>query len=473
MQVNPIRDQILALVPEGVPENELADRIGAVASILQDHPEMSRDREVYQRLIQLTDGSQIDAVNWFRSNLIFNHAELGGTVVFVPSPSLVEESHMGNALAELSLQATRLFEETGELLITEEAMRGMGEKAFWDFIEREEVQTLSISLADGTSIVYDKGFVPGLLENRPPLSELTEEVTLRFVDGGHIDKKARLRLCGEFFNRQFDTKVGDAASKKIVFPRQQDGAYLSSSGLHAILRAISEQDELIDARDFLQFTPLQSKVPELPAGVHGQADWNQFWGDVGEVPAPPQALLDALEASCPFSDKKSGLKMRDTHFVTWVPPTINGKPLTVNLIEEIANSDKFGDKKIGYSCIYDKIRTDSTVNKPLDKGYWLARAKVQMGGTTYADQKSHLPGGYEFPTVREAIVTEFMHRVTSSKEEKPLLAETDPVRYTRCDEVVDYRCAVGALARAGLDVDFHYDDDTYAYVGVSPVRKFF
>lgn len=82
----------------------------------------------------------------------------------------------------------------------------------------------------------------------------------------------------------------------------------------------------------------------LPEGVHGRRDWKLRGAEVGDVPPLSNELLEALDEDCPFNN--DGTKTRDTHMVLWMTPKLNGKPITVLNLMEMARSDDFGDNKM-------------------------------------------------------------------------------------------------------------------------------
>ena len=192
------------------------------------------------------------------------------------------------------------------------------------------------------------------------------------------------------------------------------------------------------------------------------------------MPPPPKELLEALKGACPITGKD--FKMIDTHVILWMPPTLNGEPMTVNSLEKMATADAFGENKMPYEFCYEPIRDDAAINQPLEGGYWLALYKKPVAaGESYADQQKFITDncpGYEVPKVREVIAASVMQYGCSGDKKERILDREHAVWYSRCEEQIEFfRVIVGALSSSGLFVRCRYTD--YVNVGVCPVRKFF
>ena len=64
----------------------------------------------------------------------------------------------------------------------------------------------------------------------------------------------------------------------------------------------------------------------------GKTDWLRYFGDVGEVPALPEKVKAILSLPCPFWP---GKKIGETHMLTLIPKQVDGKPLTLDLLEKL------------------------------------------------------------------------------------------------------------------------------------------
>ena len=79
--------------------------------------------------------------------------------------------------------------------------------------------------------------------------------------------------------------------------------------------------------------------------------WKEYYNiDIGEEPELPLELFKILQESCPFwghyKNKKSGefLRVSDTHLLVLIPKTVNGKPLTLKLLDELIRNPIKGKK---------------------------------------------------------------------------------------------------------------------------------
>ena len=360
-------------------------------------------------------------------------------------------------------------EATKTKTISEGKLEGMHKETFWDSIEAQEAEKLVIICKDGKSVTYEKGFFNRLLENKPELADLTQFVTIEFGDGSEQEEsKAKLCMCGAVIENMF----GDIEIPNILLTE------LSQEDFQGVMHAVENEELVINsysdgvrrAMDYLDFHP--AGVPE---GVHGKKDWNARGVDVGQVPPLPKELLEALNQPCPIA--KDGTKMIDTHVILWMPPTLNGEPITVNTLEKMATADAFGDNKMPYEYCYVLIPGDAAINQPLEGGYWLALYKKPVAaGESFVNQKEYITNncpGYEMPKVREVIAASAMQYGCSGDKQERILAREIDVSYSRCEEQIEsFRVIVGRLASLGLFVEL-CDCAGYSRVGVCPVRKFF
>lgn len=381
-----------------------------------------------------------------------------GRPVHVAIPAVISEGYDAN---------------TGAETISEAKLEGMHKETLWDSMEQQATKQLVIACKDGKTVTYEKGFFNRLLESKPVLADLTQFCTIEFSDGTELQEaKAKLLMCGDIFGTLLNGNTVEHETNLVSLP------LIPQNDFQVILQAI--ENEVVDistysedvrlAMDFLMFHPT-----ELPEGVHGKKDWNARGVDVGHVPPPPKALLEALNEPCPIA--KDGSKMIDTHVILWMPSTLNGEPIDVNNLEKMAQSDAFGENKMGYDFIYDPIRTDAAINQSLEGGYWLALYKKPVaGGQSFSDQKKYIADncpGYEVPKTREVIACSFMQYGCSGDKKERILARENAVCYSRCEEEIEgYQVDVGSLDSSGLDVHYSCYDD-YVYMGVCPVRKFF
>jgi hypothetical protein len=140
-------------------DQELISRIGGVSQILQEHPELKNDREVYGSLLSATKNSADKKIIQFRRSLIVGHC--------LP-----------------------IDNKTEKLTITEDELNQLTTDELWTYIEKQCIKSLVISLGEGKSVIYDKGFLKRLLQNKPQIEDLIEMHSLQFENGSMPIPKA-------------------------------------------------------------------------------------------------------------------------------------------------------------------------------------------------------------------------------------------------------------------------------------------
>jgi hypothetical protein len=427
-------------------DQELISRIGGVSQILQEHPELKNDREIYGSLLSATKNSADKKIIQFRRRLIVDHC--------LP-----------------------IDNKTKKLTITEDELNQLSTDELWTYIEKQCIKSLVISLSEGKSVIYDKGFLKRLLQNKPQIEDLKEMHTLQFENGIMTIPKAKLSLCGEYFENAFDSKMRENTNK--VFPFVN----MSHEAFEEILHAIeTEEYDFSKSSEEFKVTAeyFQFYVEfEFPEEIFAKEVLEKHLGNVGEVPLPPKELLEAMEASCPFT-KDANLKTKDTHIITWVPQKVNNDKLSPNRLEAFFNSDKSGANKIGFDRNFSYF-PEGVADQEAEGGYWLMMLKKPLGATKnmlYEFAEHHVQQNYknyDTPTVKDATLCVLLNYVSSGEKKERILAVENPLRYTWCKENGKHRSevwymVVGALAPSGLVVNSYYraDDD----VGVCPVRKF-
>ncbi|MFV0340286.1 MAG: hypothetical protein ACK5MA_06645 [Parachlamydiaceae bacterium] len=354
--------------------------------------------------------------------------------------------------------------------ISEDKLRGMHKETFWDSLEVQGAKKLVIVCKEGKKVTYEKGFFTRLLENKPELADLTQFFKVEFSDGSEeMETKAKLCMCGKTLENIF----GDIQFENVPLPIP----LVSPEDFQGVLHAIENEAEVIStypkevqhAMNYFDFHP--AGVPE---GVHGKRDWNARGVDVGEVPPLPKELSEALNKPCPIA--KDGSKMIDTHVILWMPPTLNGEPISVNTLERMAQADAFGENEIGYEVCESGYRTNAVINQPLERGYWLALYKKPVAESEHFEEivkyiKENCPG-YEMPKVREVIASCVMQYGCSGDQKERILARENDACYCICEEPLEpVSVWVGSFAPSGLKIDFCLEG--YDIVGVCPVKRFY
>ena len=219
-----------------------------------------------------------------------------------------------------------------------------------------------------------------------------------------------------------------------------------------------------------------SNVPadSLRTRAFGEAEWKQYFGDVGSAPDLPSDMAAILDGPCPFWPNE---KVGDTHLLVLIPATVDGVPFTLNLLGELVQRPKNGGHRTEYSCYNRRITAQIGEESP-PRSYWLLMTHDVLPGSqnkAYTAQKElvagYASGGsvpYELPSVLEVATAILMHH---AREGERLFGD-DPWTYTRCQEMVDssYPAVVGGFEFSGLDVNYDvFVDDSN---GAACCRKF-
>ncbi len=193
--------------------------------------------------------------------------------------------------------------------------------------------------------------------------------------------------------------------------------------------------------------------PSVPTMAFGKAKWGEYFGDVGEEPPLPDNIEAILNSPCPFWPSK---KVRNTHMLTLIPATIDGKPLTLNLLGELIQNPKTGYKT--QYRYYGKSLKNEFGDKFVSSPYWVlmtryvipdSRIKLHMEHKrlvrSYAMATSR---PYALPKVLEAATCILMEYVRSGNR----LYNDNPETWTRCQEEDESTCAadIGKFGASGL-----------------------
>ena len=207
----------------------------------------------------------------------------------------------------------------------------------------------------------------------------------------------------------------------------------------------------------------------------GEAEWKQYFGEVGSAPDLPSDIAAILDGPCPFWRDQL---VKDTHLLVLIPATVGGVPFTLNLLGELIQHPKNGGHRTKYSYYSERVKAQIGEQSP-PRSYWLLMTRDVLPGSRnkgYAAQKELVAGyasregvPYVLPSVLEAATAIFMHHAREGER----LFGNDPWTYTRCQEMVDnnrYPVFVGSFSSGGLFVYNHsYVSNNY---GVSCLRKF-
>lgn len=198
---------------------------------------------------------------------------------------------------------------------------------------------------------------------------------------------------------------------------------------------------------------------------------------IGDALRIPQGTTQIMESPCPFW---KGKKIHETHMMTLMPKTINGKPLTLlNLDESLQN----------FSCEF--FNPDEHGNTPTDASYWLlmpytvtkeSRNKSLIEQCKLIELTNQKTGHlYSLPSCIEAKVSILMHLFITGKTSYKGAPLGKRSTYTRCQEIAHqtiynttaperWHLAVGGIEVNTLIIrETDYDDEDY---GVAPVLRF-
>lgn len=214
-----------------------------------------------------------------------------------------------------------------------------------------------------------------------------------------------------------------------------------------------------------------SEAPAIPQVAFGAADWNTYFGDVGENPPLPNNIQEILQSPCPFWPDK---KVEETHFLCLIPKTVNGIPLTLNSLEDFVKSPLQGIPT-GYRTYASRVQTEHG-SEPLEKSYWVLMTKDVLPNSRnkpYDVQRTLVESNsnYQMPHAIEAAVVILMHTYKSGTY---IYTRSEPKwTSTRCQEKVDsgqFPVIVGGLLADGIIINGNdFDHDNF---GVGGSRQF-
>jgi hypothetical protein len=211
----------------------------------------------------------------------------------------------------------------------------------------------------------------------------------------------------------------------------------------------------------------------------GAEAWSQYFGEVGTEPSLPSDIVATLNSACPFCP---GRAVKDTHLLVLIPAKVDGKPFSMNLLEELIQDPKGGGHSISYHTYDSELQEQFGAQSPV-RSYWVLMTRDVLEGSRdepYASQKdlvsrhasrTGLP--YELPGALEAATVILSHYVRSGEH----LYTGNPWTYTRCQElVVDededvYPVVVGGFSAGRLCVFYDFGL-SYSHCGVASLRKF-
>lgn len=218
------------------------------------------------------------------------------------------------------------------------------------------------------------------------------------------------------------------------------------------LEVYNKKVQALEAQKIQRVQELQSE--SLPKIAFGKADWERFFGEVGEEPPLPADIKKILQGSCPFW---KGKRVQDTHMLTLIPKTVNGRPLTLNTLKEMIQRPRGGGHatKCEY-CVYGREAKKEFEDQGVDRPYWVLMTKDVLEGSRdnkqYNLRKEYAKTGlpYEMPYTLEAVISILMHHTKTGERLYP----AKPRTYIQCREKTGngWSFVVGDFSVQGLDV---------------------
>lgn len=201
----------------------------------------------------------------------------------------------------------------------------------------------------------------------------------------------------------------------------------------------------------------------------GKAEWETYFGKVGEEPPLPKDIEAILNQPCPFSKNKK-IKVKDTHMLVLIPKIVNGEELSLNTLGELIGDPKNRGNPTHYYS-YSSDVEEMHGNTAVEQSHWVLMTRdVILGskGKTYDAQKNLIPKqqGYSLPKAIEAAVCISMEYVSSGTKLYGINT------YTRCVEQTYSQSPVyiGDFGLNGFQIQAY--SSNYYFCGVAALRRF-
>ena len=209
----------------------------------------------------------------------------------------------------------------------------------------------------------------------------------------------------------------------------------------------------------------------------GESEWNSLCGSVPPEPPLPLGFARIWQSPCPAF---LGKKICETHVLFYIPTTVDGKPLTLKSLGQIAKR-YFPKTAAGYRDVWPDI-VDELGDRPIERSGWVLMTKYilpESRSKSYADrnamvaalaEKAFAP--YEVPKALEAIVCILAQYFSSYASSKIRLFSDAPLTYIHCQENVRAcQISVGGFAPVGLSAKY-CPDYGHGDIGVAALRWF-
>ena len=227
----------------------------------------------------------------------------------------------------------------------------------------------------------------------------------------------------------------------------------SGSQLLSLAQALIKTDETL-GKEIIKnhFPPFENTPPKM---AFGKAEWEKYFGDVGEEPPLPIEVSEILKSPCPYWD---GQKIEETHILVLIPKMVNGKPFTIGLLEELVKNPNEGGHAT--KCyIYDSpfVKVKELKDRGISSSYWALITRDMIPNSRnkkFSDQQCLLKKHYAVPKALELATGVLMHYVQTGEKLYP----DQPNTYSRCQEMdsTGYLVVVGSLGSSGLLISNSY-----------------
>lgn len=189
--------------------------------------------------------------------------------------------------------------------------------------------------------------------------------------------------------------------------------------------------------------------------------------DLGEIPALPANILEILNSKCDLSN--DGRRVADTHRLVLVPASIDGKPLTLNALRELATEAGKGKDPSFYG--QDWYDNEAFANKPLEKSTWVLEYQTVAPKSENKTDAQQVALVEKLPNHRTAKILEHVGAMVFNDLENG--ERIYPSIYGRCEErsASGARVDAGHFFAGGLLVDAFNGDSRLVYLGRAVVRK--
>ena len=299
------------------------------------------------------------------------------------------------------------------------------------------------------------------------LAQKDEELSL----AQSLSQEARLEIeqSRERLEAEYAQKLEAAEQEKAQLLQAQEAEKAQRAQEMAEQNARAEEKiRAIEAQQAQKVAELQSTA--LPRIAFGKAEWERYFGEVGEQPPLPADIGEILSGPCPYWE---GRRVEDTHMLVLIPQSVNGAPLTLNSLKELIQRPLEGGHNTDYRTYNSTIKGELG-DQGASHSYWALMTKDVLPNSrskTFSEQQALIQGPYEVPGVLEAATAILMHHAKGGEKLYP----QNPNTYTRCQETLSngYRVLVGSFGPAGLDVLYRYIGGyRNGYYGLGGVRKF-